>query len=159
MTTAILQAGGRERLPMYTMLIGGTMNIVINWFLVGDPDINIYGAPIGTLICYIVMSGLNLWFVMNKMPERPKMSKVFFKPFINCVAMGASAWLVYPAALGLVGAGPEPGRKIILLALMIAIAIAVVVYTVMTIVTKAITTEDMKLIPKGEKIAKLLHMK
>ena len=159
MTTAILQAGGRERLPMYTMLIGGTMNIVINWILVGNPKVNIYGAPIGTLICYIVMGGLNLWFVMNKMPERPKLSKVLLKPVINCAAMGASAWIVYPAALGLVGAGPEPGRKIILLALAIAIAVAVVVYAVMTILTKAITIEDMRLIPKGEKIAKLLHMK
>ena len=159
MTTAILQAGGRERLPMYTMLIGGTLNIVLNWYLVGNPNINIYGAPIGTLICYVVMSGLNLWFVMNKLPERPKLSHIFLKPAINCAAMGASAWVMYPAALNIVGAGPEPGRKVILMALVISVGVAVVVYAAMTILTKAITFEDMKLIPKGEKLAKLLRIK
>lgn len=159
MTTAILQASSRERLPVFTMLIGGGLNIVLNWFLVGNPDINIYGAPIGTLICYVAMSGLNLWFVMNKLPERPKLGKVFFKPLINCIVMGAAAWIVYPAMLELIGAGPEPERKIVLVALLGAIAVAVLVYAVMTIITKAITLEDMKLIPKGEKIAKLLRIK
>ena len=40
-----------------------------------------------------------------------------------------------------------------------AIIVAVVVYIVMVVVTKSVTLEDMKLIPKGEKIAKLLHIK
>ncbi len=159
MTTAILQAGGRERLPMYTMLIGGGLNIVLNWYLVGNPNINIYGAPVGTLICYVVMSGLNLWFVMKKLPERPKLSKVFLKPLINCLVMGFAAWLVYPAALGLLGAGANPARMTILVALLIAIGIAVIVYMVLTIITKAITMEDMKLVPKGEKLAKLLKVR
>lgn len=159
MTTAILQAGGRERLPMYTMLIGGGLNIVLNWFLVGNPNINIYGAPVGTLICYVVMGGLNLWFVMKKLPERPKLSKVFLKPVFNCLIMGISAWLVYPAALGLLGAGANPARTTILLALMTAIGVAMVVYLVLTIITRAITMGDMKLVPRGEKLAKLLHIR
>ena len=159
MTTAILQAGGRERLPMYTMLIGGGLNIALNWFLVGNPSINIYGAPIGTLICYMVMSGLNLWFVVAKLPERPKLSKVFVKPVINCLAMGFAAWLVYPAILGLLGAGANPARMTIIIALAAAIAVAGIVYLVMTILTKAITMEDMKLVPKGEKLAKLLRIR
>ncbi|MEG1764281.1 MAG: polysaccharide biosynthesis protein [Oscillospiraceae bacterium] len=159
MTTAILQASGRERLPMYTMLIGGSLNIVLNWFLVGNPAINIYGAPIGTLICYVVMSGLNLWFVMKKLPERPKLTRVFLMPAINCALMGFVAWLIYPAALKLIGAGPEPTRMLILVGLAVAIGIAVIVYAVLTIITKSITLDDMKLIPKGEKIAKLLHIK
>ncbi len=159
MTTAILQASGRERLPMYTMLIGGGLNIVLNWYLVGNPAINIYGAPIGTLICYMVMGGLNLWFVINKLPEKPKLSKVFVMPVINCTLMGFVAWLVYPAVMGIMGAGTEPGRISTLLGLVIAIGVAVVVYLVLTIITRAITIEDMKLIPKGEKIAKLLNFK
>ena len=73
--------------------------------------------------------------------------------------MGAAAWIVYPAMLELIGAGPEPERKIVLVALLGAIAVAVLVYAVMTIITKAITLEDMKLIPKGEKIAKLLRIR
>ena len=40
----------------------------------------------------------------------------------------------------------------------IAIVAAVAVYVVMVVVTKSVTLEDMKLIPKGEKIARLLHI-
>ena len=40
-----------------------------------------------------------------------------------------------------------------------AIVIAVVVYAVCIIATRAVTVEDMKLIPKGEKIAKVLKIR
>ena len=159
MTTAILQAGGLERIPMYNMLLGSGLNIAISWILLGNKQLNIYGSAIGTLISYIFMFAVNFWFVVYKMPERPKLGKVFLKPLINCALMGAAAWLVYPAALELLGAGPDPSRMIIIVALVAAVAVAVVVYGIMTIVTKAITIEDMLLIPKGEKIAKLLRIK
>jgi len=47
----------------------------------------------------------------------------------------------------------------ILAALIVAIGVGVIVYGVMTIITRAITIDDMLLLPKGEKIAKLLHIK
>lgn len=159
MTTAILQAGGRERLPMITMLIGGVLNIAINWYLLGRADVNIYGAPVGTLVCYIIMSTLNLLFLMTKMPEKPSLGKVFIKPVFNCAVMGLSAWIVYPSVLKIIGAGVDPARMEMLIALVIAIFVAVVIYLILTIVTKAVTIEDMKLIPKGEKVAKLLHIR
>ena len=46
-----------------------------------------------------------------------------------------------------------------LLAMAVAIAAAVAVYLVAVIVSKSVTKEDMKLIPGGEKIARLLHMR
>jgi stage V sporulation protein B len=159
MSTAILQAGGRERLPMITLLIGGSLNIAINWYLLSRADVNIYGAPVGTLICYIIMSALNLIFLMTKMPEKPSLGKVFIKPVFNCAVMGASARLVYPAALKAIGASLDPARKEVIAALVIAIFVAVVVYMVLTIITKAVTIEDMRLIPKGEKVAKVLHIR
>ena len=159
MTTAILQASGRERLPMVTMVVGGALNIAINWYLLGRQDINIYGAAVGTLICYIIMSGLNLVFLMTKLPEKPSLGRVFFRPAVNCALMGASAWIMYPAALKILGAGVDPTRKETLLALFAAVAVGVIVYAVLTIVTGAITINDMKLIPKGEKVAKLFHIK
>ncbi|MFB0921817.1 MAG: polysaccharide biosynthesis protein [Oscillospiraceae bacterium] len=158
-TTASLQAGGLERLPMINMLIGGGLNVAFTWILLGNKQLNIYGSAIGSLISYFIMCVINLLFLTKKMPEHPKLGKAFLKPLLNCAVMGFAAWLVYPAALELLGAGPEPGRMTVLIALFAAVAIAVLVYGVMTIMTKAITLDDMKLIPKGEKIAKLLRIK
>lgn len=158
-STAILQAGGLERIPMYNMLIGGALNIAVSWVLLGNHQINIYGSAIGTLASYLVMCSANIFFIVRKMPERPKLSSAFLKPAINALLMGAAAWLVYPAALKLLGAGPQPGRIIVLAALAAAVAVAIAVYGVLTVITKAITLEDMKLLPKGEKLAKLLRIK
>lgn len=159
MTTAILQAGGMERIPMYNMLLGGLINVAASWALLGVGKLNIYGSAIGTLISYLFMCAVNLLFLTRKMPERPKLNRVFFKPLVNCAVMGAAAWLTYGAALELLGAGAEPSRKLILAALAAAVVVGMIVYLVMTIITRAITMDDMKLIPKGEKVAKLLHIR
>lgn len=158
-TTAILQASGFERLPMYNMLVGGAFNIVISWALLGNLNLNIYGSAIGTLVSYLIMCAVNILFVARKMPEHPKLIKAFLRPGINSLVMGAASWLVYPAVLELLGAGPDPGRMMILVALIVAIGVGVIVYGVMTVITRAITIDDMLLLPKGEKMAKLLHIK
>jgi stage V sporulation protein B len=71
-------------------------------------------------------------------------------------AMGLSAWLVY---FGLSSAMGVVSRSHYVVAMMAAVLVGVVVYAVAAIKLKAITAEDMKLIPKGEKISKLLHLR
>ena len=46
MENAILQASGHEKLTMVTMISGGLVKIIVNWFLVAQRSINIYGAPV-----------------------------------------------------------------------------------------------------------------
>jgi len=158
-TTSILQASGFERLPMITMVAGGVMNLILNWFLVGNPKINIVGAPVGTLCCYVFMSVLNLVFIKTCLPKKPRLNRAFLLPAFNCAVMGFAAWLVYPAFLGLLGAGPQPDRFTTMVAMLGTIAVAALVYLILTIATRAITLDDMKLIPKGERIAKLLRIR
>jgi stage V sporulation protein B len=55
--------------------------------------------------------------------------------------------------------GTIAGREIsTLVPFALAVLTGVVVYVVMVIALRAITLEDMKLFPKGEKIAKMLHI-
>ena len=44
------------------------------------------------------------------------------------------------------------------LAVMVAIGTAAIVYFALILLTKAISKEDLSLMPKGEKIAKILHI-
>ena len=50
-------------------------------------------------------------------------------------------------------------RLAIAMCMALAILLAVVVYVFLIIITRTVTLEDMKLIPKGEKIAKILKVK
>lgn len=159
-TNAILQADGKETLPILSMLIGGVVKIACNLLLVSRPEINILGAAIGTIACYAVICLLNCFFISKKMAVRPRYGRAFLPPLVSTLVMAVGAWAVYGLSARLLHVPPVGGSRVmLLLALAAAIVIAVVVYVVMVIVTRSITLEDMKLIPKGEKLAKLLHIK
>ncbi len=156
MENAILQASGMEKLTMVTLITGGIVKIVINWFLVARPEINIYGAPVGTLISYFVMATMNYVFMWRRLEYRPRLLRCFAGPVISSALMGLTAWGVYGlcerALSGRIGhAG--------LLSLAAGILAAVLVYVAVAILSRSVTREDMQLIPGGEKIAKLLHIR
>ena len=158
MTNAILQAGGNEKYPVWSMLAGGAVKLIVNWVLVGNPDINIVGAPIGTICCYAVMCVMNCFFLLRCMKRPPNFGKVLLRPALSSAVMGLSAWAVYGLAVRFIG-GADMGRLVMAVCMCAAILVAVLVYLVMIIATRAVTYEDMKLIPKGELIARILHIK
>ena len=158
-TNAILQADGKEALPIVSMVIGGVIKIACNLLLVSRPEINILGAAIGTIVCYAVICVLNCVFISKKMAVQAHYGRVFLPPLLSSLVMGACAWAVYGLAARVLHVGPESSGLVTLVTLGAAILVAVVVYVVMVVVTKSVTMEDMKLIPKGEKIAKLLHIR
>ena len=154
-TNSILQASGYENLALLALPIGGVIKIIVNWFLVGTERINILGAPLGTLVCYVAITVLNVVFIMVKAKDKPNIAATVARPFICTVVMGAAAWAVYGLLNRILGSG----RMMIAVAMCAAILAAVVVYAVLVVAMKAVTREDMQLVPKGEKIANLLHMK
>ena len=153
---AVLQAHGNERLTIISLLVGGIIKVALDWFLVGIPSINIYGAPIGTLLCYIVICVMNHIFIRRNYEEPPRMSVMVLRPAISVIAMGVVTWISYFVMTRLF---PHPGRLMDLIIVFIVIALSAVVYIIAVIQTKALTKEDMELIPKGNKVAALLHLK
>lgn len=156
MSTAVLQAWGNEKLTAYSIIAGGVVKVGINWFLIAIPEVNIYGAPIGTICCYITMCVMNLIFIRRSIKAPISMKNVFIRPLLPTVIMGAVAYVIYYGAMAVL---PGDGRLYMIVGMGAAIAVAVIVYAVAVIKLRAITAEDMTLIPKGEKIAKLLKMK
>ena len=158
LTNAILQTYGKEKLPIITVIIGGIVKIVMNFILVGNPDINIHGAPISTLCCYMVIVGLNLFFVWKYSPQKPKYLQLFAKPVMASALMGSAAWAIH----GLVFRVFSSGHSVYganALATMAGIAAGVVVYGILVIALRILRAEDVKSIPHGNKLIKLLHLK
>ena len=155
LTNSIMQAHGKVQLPIYTMLIGGGVKVVINYILVGNPDINIKGAPIGTVACYALIALINLAIVHRLLEEKPNYLRIFAGPALASAAMGAAAWASY----GLISRFMSGGYMKSSLCTLLAVGIAVVVYLVLVIALRLITREDLKMIPHGEKLARLLHIR
>ena len=158
LTNAILQTYGKEKLPIFTVIVGGVVKVVMNYILVGNPDINIHGAPISTLCCYMVIVGLNLFFVWKYSPEKPHYIQLFAKPVLASVLMGGAAWAVYGFVnRALAGGHSAYGANAI--ATMVGICAGVVAYAILVIALRILRAEDVRSIPHGEKLVKLLHLK
>ena len=142
-TNAILQAMGKVNLPVRNMLIGGVAKIIINFFLVGNPHINIVGAPIATNVCYILILALNLYAVVKTAGMRLKIGELVLKPLLCVAAMAAVVLTVY----GLTR------TMSVFLCTMLSIGAGGITYLAMLFLTKAITYADVLMLPKGETLA------
>ena len=148
---AILQAHGFVYIPVINMVIGGLAKVLINYILVGNPKINIVGVPVGTVICYMLISMLDLIALRRVLPNPPRLVPNVVKPLLAALVMGVAAFgldrlclavnlpLVIRTAVSILGAGA--------------------VYVALVLALKVITREDCSLLPKGDKIAKLLRIR
>ena len=152
--SSILQANNIVNLPIITMVIGGVSKVIVSYTLVGNPKFMIFGAPIGTTTCFVVVGVLNLLMIKRMVPHPPRYHLVFVKPLIASVIMAAAAW----AAHGLLNRVFSGSFLMNAVATAGAILVGVVVYAVLVILLRILTKEDLEMMPKGEKIAKLLHI-
>lgn len=158
-TTAVLQANGHEKVPFVTCAVGGLLQIGMDWYLTGKPEINIMGSPFGTLTCYGAITIMNLLFISLKVKNKPDLSRAFVKPALCTIAMGVAAWSVYELFHKVGSDILGTGRMALTVYLLVAMLAAVIVYGVLIIATKTITRDDMRYIPRGEKIADMLKIK
>ena len=145
--SGILQGVGKQNIPVINMCIGIVIKIVVTYFLVSIPSLNIMGAGIGTLITYIVVAVLDVWATLKYTGARINVGLTFVRPLISTACMGVAAWFVYYILFD-----GEQGNKI---GCLMAIMIAALVYVIMLFITKSITTEELENIPGGSKIIRL----
>ena len=168
---SILQAHGFVNLPVVIMVAGGVVKIITNYNVVVQPGVGIYGAPMGNILCFALCMGLDLVLIARVIPRRPRYVQVFAKPLAASALMGLGAWAVYGllsklfAATGILMEADTVTHEVLglsrtgnALAALTAILVAVVIYGILIVALRALTREDLMLMPKGEKIARLLHL-
>ncbi len=143
--TNLLQAIGKPTVPVKNIAVGAVIKVVVNYILVGIPSINILGAPIGTLCCYLYIAVADLFCIIKYSRVVPSMFVTIIKPF---AAASVCAVCAYFSQMGL---------SILLngsrLSTVIALGVAALAYLVALSVFKCITKEDVITLPKGEKLA------
>ena len=150
-TTAIMQAHGNVNRPVVNMLIGGIVKLIIVYVLTGNRAIGIVGTPIGTLTSYVVICILNVFSIRSLVSDPPRFLVNLIRPLLASLIMGVAVWLSW-WCLSMLGLS----SRVLLAGLPVAVGIAV--YALSAIVLKVITREDCLLLPKGEKIARILKL-
>ena len=156
-TNAALQAFGRIDLPLVSMFAGAVVKMLGDYFLIGSPELNIAGAPISTAVCYWLIALINLFHIKRLSNALPPVGKTVGRPLAATVGMGAAVFIVQRVLTGVLNAAP--GSMLDKLVTLACIGVAVVVYAVLLLALRAIERDDVLLLPKGEKIADMLHLK
>ncbi len=145
---SMLQAVGRTDVPVKVMLVGGVVKLGINYVLIGIPGINIQGAAIGTVVCYIIILLSELVILCKYTSIVPNITGVFIKPLFA----GSICALAAYGAQSLIGMLTDSRLSVIF-----SIGVAAIVYIIALLVTKSLTRDDLEMIPKGEKLIKVLE--
>lgn len=144
----MLQAVGRVDLPVKLLTIGVIIKVILNYSLVGIPEINIQGASMGTLICYIFVSISAVYFLCKETGVYPNLMSIVVKPLFSGICCAIAAY----SSQGLL--------SIILpykIATIASIIISIPIYIAALILSKALTKEDIMMLPKGERISKIFE--
>lgn len=145
---SMLQAVGRADLPLKILTIGMVLKVVLNFILVGIPQINIQGAGIGTLICYVFICVSGLMLLCKETHFKFNLWPIFGKSGICGLICGFSAYVFYGVFVHFVNSK---------IATMVAIVFAGIIYILTLFLTKAVTSAELENFPKGKKIIKILE--
>lgn len=145
--TGVLQGLGKPVIPVINLAVGSIFKIVCTFVLTGIPNINVKGAAVGTAVAYAVASLLNLMAVKKYTNTHFDFNLSVIKPLVSSAVMAGAVVGSYDL-LDL-----YMGRSI---STVIAVMVGVFVYAIMLFVIKGITYDDLKMMPKGDKIIKLL---
>ena len=93
-TSGILQGLHKQKIPMFTLMVGVCFKVMINYFLIATPEINILGASIGSLVCYATSMLPNLYFVHKYTGLKWDPLHLFIKPLAASVLMAGVLYLL-----------------------------------------------------------------
>ncbi len=156
--TNMLQAIGKPMVPLKALTVGAVSKIIINYVLVGIPSVNINGAVVGTVVCYVIILGISLYSLIKTTGVKINVKSVAIKPFICAAVCAAAAFLSYSFFNKILSFGsPDSIMNSKTLATFISIGVAAVVYLISLLLIKGIAKDDIIMLPKGEKIAKTLE--
>ena len=115
--------------------------IVIGPFVNNQLLFYILVALISTISAFILI-------YLKKYIKMPKIGKLFVRPFIACIGMGAAAAIVYRLL----------GDKLSNVAVLPAICVAAATYAVLLVALNALEKDDILMLPDGKRIVKLLRL-
>lgn len=145
---SMLQAVGRADIPVKLMLIGGTIKIVTNFILVAIPSINVKGAPVGTILCYVFLFAASMICLCKQIGSSPSVKSTFIKPFAAAAMCGIAAIGSYK--LLVLAISPK-------LSTAISIIFAAIIYAICLLFFRALSKDDIIMLPKGKKLVKILE--
>ena len=132
-----LQGMGKIFTPALSVLCGGLAKVICNLVLIPIPEINIYGAPIGSIFCQAIAFFVSFYVLRKNLPMELSAKKYFLKPLAASACMGLSVWAAYKLFAGFGNA----------LATLLSICIGALVYFIFIAIFRVFDREELAALP------------
>ena len=139
-SNAVLQAYGHPAGPIWSMAAGTAVKIAVEYLLVGNPAVGIYGAPISTFFCNVTIMALNYYQIKRYAPGLQGMGILYARPLCAAAPAVGGAMLAYVWVWRVFGHGTP--------ATLAALGSAALLYAVLSYRFKAWTMQDLALFYK-----------
>lgn len=147
--SSMLQAVGRVDLPVKLLCIAMMVKLGANWLLCGLPQWNIYGAAVGTFLCYLFLAVTQFLLLRHETRSCLRPGRLFLKPLLCAALCGLAARACF-SAVSLLGLGEAFG-------LAVSVGCGAVFYGVGLLLLGFLEKNDLEMLPKGQKITKILE--
>ena len=143
-----LQGLGKVKVPAVALGCGVFTKLVTNLVLIPREGMYENGAAIGSVLCHIVSFTIVYMVLKKSIKLNFSLSKIMIKPIIATIGMGIVSYIFYKFSLNI-----SYNERI---SIIIGIITAVIAYAINVILLKIYSEEDIVMLPKGEKILKIL---
>jgi stage V sporulation protein B len=146
---ASLQGIGKIFMPALALLVGVVFKLILNLILIRIPQINVYGAAIGSVCCHLTATIIVANILRKSIKIKFNIKTSIIKPIFATTIMCLISLLTLFGLEKVFGNGSR-------IATIAALAMAVISYGIAVVKLKILSEEDYKILPAGEKIYGIL---
>ena len=143
-----LQGLGRVTAPAVAFGVGVLVKIVANIVLIPMEAFQENGAAIGSVLCNLISFIISYEVLRKTVKLDFSLLKLMIKPVLATLLMAGISYMAYLLMIKFIS---------IRLATIIAIGFAAIIYLFFVFVFKTFSDEEVKMLPKGDKIYKILQ--
>lgn len=148
--TGVIQGMGKQKVPVYFLIVGGLIKIVSMVVLMKWTKLGVLGAAISTVLCYVVAGIGDTVYTINHANLKVRWFDIFGKPLLSAAVMGGVVYFAY----NLINKAGHPT-----LATIGAVALGIAVYAACLLVLRAFNKDDLGFMPGSRKLAKVFKVK
>ena len=89
--TNMLQALDKTKVPLISLSAGAFAKLIANFIFVSMPKLNVNGAVVGTVLCYVIVVSINYIALIKTARVRINLLSVFIKPVFSGILCGVPA--------------------------------------------------------------------
>ncbi|MFP4698120.1 MAG: oligosaccharide flippase family protein [Eubacteriales bacterium] len=145
---SVLQGLGYYMIPIWTLMISSITKIIVNYFLIASPLLG-KGALYGSIAFYAIFTVLNYIILVRIIKNKIISIKGLLKPLTSSVLMGIIVFVIFNYSTPIIGSK---------LSTVLSVCFGGIFYVLFLFLTKSITEDDLKILPRHNKIIKFLKM-